>query len=235
MEYWAEQAASGNSTGNPNAAVEVLLTDMVGLLQQLQAQTDSIELTSDQINLNADQINLNTDGVETLLAGIDARAIASALSLSTIQAQLAGFEPLIDGIEGLLANLFTSSTAIETQLSNIESVSGDTNTLLAAIDAKLGAAPTIATLVESFLVLGPNEISLNFAYATAKSILIKGVRNDGSPNAQPIYIGAPGQARFRIDPDNEKTIDSPSGELIDLGQMVVRGAANDGVAILYFL
>jgi hypothetical protein len=234
MEYWAEQAASGNSTGNPNATVEALLQDMIGLLQQVQTQTDGIELTSDNIKLIADAINLNTDQVEALLSSLDTRAIASTLSLSVIQAQLAGFQPLIDGIEGLLTNLFTSSTAIESQLSNIESVSGDTNTLLAAIDAKLVQllVKPEAQLVELFIDLIGGEQFLGLPNTYSQGVLLKAVKTNGDFNARFVSMGsASGQLRFRLEPGEERSIDPPSGGYLDLSQIIVQGQLGDGLAI----
>ena len=231
IEYWAEQAAS--SAGN-SAVVEGLLTDVVALLQQVQSQTDGIELTSDNISLNANQINLNTDGVEALLTGIDTTSVASSLSLSVIQAQLGGFQPLIDGLEGLLGNLLTSSGAIETQLSNIESVSGDTNILLAAIDAKI-AALTVkpeVQLVELFVDLIGGEQPLGLPNTYSQGLLLRAVKTNGNLNARFVSMGSTsGQLRFRLEPGGERSIDPPAGGYLDLSQIIVQGQLGDGLAI----
>lgn len=234
MEYWAELQANAAANGGNTAPVEALLSDVITLLQQLQSQTDGLELTSDNISLNADQINLNTDGVEALLAGIDTTSIAANLSLSVIQAQLGGFQPLIDGLEGLLASLLASSVATETQLSNIESVSGDTNTLLAAIDTKI-AALTVkpeVQLVELFIDLIGGEQPLGLPNTYSQGLLLRGVKTDGSPNALFVSMGSTsGQLRFRLEPGDERAIDPPAGGYLDLSQIIVQGQLGDGLAI----
>jgi hypothetical protein len=109
MEYWAEQAAGGSGGGGSSAVVEALLADMVGLLQQLQAQTDNLEITSSSISLNADQINLNTDGVETLLAGIDTKLIQL---LVRPELQLVETHLVLTGAEQSLAAVNTEAQGV---------------------------------------------------------------------------------------------------------------------------
>lgn len=56
-----------NTVGAELAVTDVQLVDVIALLNKIDQNTDTLELSADSIALNADQIQLNTDEVEAKL------------------------------------------------------------------------------------------------------------------------------------------------------------------------
>lgn len=147
--------------------------------------------------------------------------------LTTIQAQT-------DGIELTSDNISLNASAINLNTDSVELLLASLINQVISVEQRViqGTLQPELILTETHVVLNGSEQPLGLPNTQSQGILLKAVRADGTPNTSPVKLGSSsGALRFRLYPEDEKSLDPPPRGYLDMNQIIVQGAAGDGIAI----
>lgn len=146
---------------NPLPVRDCLSQAILEQLQQINANTDELEVTAQNIYLEANQINLNTDEVEALLAQIRDRLLAAVCGNNPLGTEVCNasaiVNPIVTAINNLLT-LFSSYNCPGNPLRVQDCNSADALAQLQDINANTDQLEPLVTEVRDRLVLASGTL-----------------------------------------------------------------------------